>query len=139
MISISNKQETIYFTGDIGEYTVSGQYFVEDDYIVGIDAGVTTADDRYLGFIHLQKVDRFNSQLSISYDCNYDDLSTLQDFLPSLLEEFKLYKPESFNLEGDSNNAAIDTIISSPVETVETVETVADASVDTAEEVTEEA
>lgn len=136
MISISNKQETISFTGDIGEYTVSGQYFVEDDYIVGIDAGVTTADNQYLGFIHLQKVDRFSSQLSISYDCNYDDLPTLQNFLPSLLDEFKLHKPESFNLEGDPNNAAIDTIINSPVEPDETV---ADASVDTVEEVTEEA
>lgn len=131
MISISNKQETISFTGDIGEYTISGQYFVVDDYIVRIDAEVTAADDQYLGFIHLEKTEQFSNRLVISYDCNYDDLPTLQNFLPALLEEFKLHKPESFNLEEDTVNTAVETIINSPVEPVELS---TDALVDTVED-----
>lgn len=96
MINISNRQQTIYFTGDIGEYTINGQYLMMDDYITAIDVEVYDNTEQCLGFIHFEKPEFDNGGMRVSYNCDYAELPILEKFFPILLEEFKLHLPAAF-------------------------------------------
>lgn len=116
MISTFNKQQTVSFTGDIGEYTISGQYLMMDDYITAIDVEVYTNVDQCLGFIHFDKQDSGNDEMHVSYNCDYAELPTLQKFFPVLLEEFKLYMPDAFILNLDASVSLDETTTDVPDE-----------------------
>lgn len=131
MINISTRQQTIYFTGDIGEYTINGQYLMMDDYITAIDVEVYVNTEQCLGFIHFEKPEFDNGEMRVSYNCDYTELPTLEKFFPILLEEFKLHLPSAFTLDLTDNVSSADTpveVSEDPTEISETPEASEDSS-----------
>lgn len=90
MITTTNTQESVQWSGALDNYKTFGTYYITDGVITNVTAEVyRVKDDSHLGSINYVKLNdgSENERTNISYDCEYKNLDELSAVLPQILSD----------------------------------------------------